>query len=236
LSSRKAPPTIFWDFDGTLVEGPRWSKIMLRVLDNNYPDHGITIEQIRAFLHEGFPWHNPEKSHPELTNPDVWWSFLENLLARVYRGIGYNTDESNQLAQMAHLLMLEPESYLLFEDTLTTLQRLSERGWRHVILSNHYPELPNILGMLPIKEYIYECHSSAITGYEKPHPEAFRLALEKVSYPKKVWMVGDNLKADVRGAEAAGIPAILVRQPPNEDVKFYAKDLLGAAEIIENPI
>ncbi|WP_228282485.1 HAD hydrolase-like protein [Rubrobacter tropicus] len=29
--------------------------------------------------------------------------------------------------------------------------------------------------------------------------------------PKRVWMVGDDADADVRGAEAAGIPAILVR-------------------------
>lgn len=233
---RKAPPTIFWDFDGTLVTGPGWAKTMVRVLDANYPGHSITTEQIRVFLQEGFPWHNPERYHPELCNPTAWWSFVEAILTRAYQGVGYDGTTSQQLAQSAHQLMLDPAGYSPFEDTLPALQRLSDLGWRHVILSNNFPELPRLLDKLPMKRFIHECISSAITGYEKPNPKAFALALELAGHPEQVWMIGDNPSADVRGAEAAGIPAILTRQSPNETVKYYAHNLLEAVSIIENSL
>ncbi|MEW5866793.1 MAG: HAD hydrolase-like protein [Bacillota bacterium] len=51
--------------------------------------------------------------------------------------------------------------------------------------------------------------------------------------PADVWMVGDNLVADVAGAEALGLPAILVRSPRRDDVRYYASNLWEAAGIIE---
>lgn len=39
----------------------------------------------------------------------------------------------------------------------------------------------------------------------------FQLALAEAGDPHHVWMVGDNAVADVAGAQAVGIPAILVR-------------------------
>jgi ribonucleotide monophosphatase NagD (HAD superfamily) len=45
-------------------------------------------------------------------------------------------------------------------------------------------------------------------------------------------MIGDNPTADVGGAEAAGIPAILVRTD-SADVTRRARDLYAAAAIIE---
>jgi FMN phosphatase YigB (HAD superfamily) len=55
--------------------------------------------------------------------------------------------------------------------------------------------------------------ASAVTGWEKPNPRFFRHALQAVGNPSRVWMVGDNPIADVAGAEAVGIPALLVRHP-----------------------
>jgi putative hydrolase of the HAD superfamily len=91
------------------------------------------------------------------------------------------------------------------------LERLRAQGWSHVVLSNHVPELPAIaagIGLTPLVDRIV---TSAATGFEKPHPEAFARAFEGTGRPADVWMVGDNEVADVAGAEAVGIPAILVR-------------------------
>ena len=52
----------------------------------------------------------------------------------------------------------------------------------------------------------------ALTGYEKPHPEAFAAGRRAAGEPDELWMVGDNAVADIEGATAAGIPAILVRR------------------------
>jgi ribonucleotide monophosphatase NagD (HAD superfamily) len=46
-------------------------------------------------------------------------------------------------------------------------------------------------------------------------------------------MVGGNLEADVRGAEAVGVPAILVREH-KRGARHHREDLSGIAGIIEN--
>lgn len=104
-------------------------------------------------------------------------------------------------------------------------------GWRHVVLSNNVPELEVNLGLLGLGEVVDVVVCSAAIGYEKPHPEAYRCALRAAGDPKTRWMVGDNLQADVLGAERAGIPAILVRSE-HPQAKRRAKDLVEAAAII----
>jgi ribonucleotide monophosphatase NagD (HAD superfamily) len=47
-------------------------------------------------------------------------------------------------------------------------------------------------------------------------------------------MVGDNIESDVRGAARAGIPAILVHNPPSTEIKYYAENLTDVIVIIEN--
>jgi hypothetical protein len=64
----------------------------------------------------------------------------------------------------------------------------------------------------------------------KPHPDAFRMALRAAGAPRAVWMVGDNPIADVRGAEAMGIPAILVRTQAS--VERRVEGLEQAASLI----
>lgn len=63
-----APPTIIWDFDGTLAYRPdRWSGAMMQVLDEHLPGHDIEICQIKPYLEDTFPWHAPDQPHPHLS-------------------------------------------------------------------------------------------------------------------------------------------------------------------------
>jgi putative hydrolase of the HAD superfamily len=73
--------------------------------------------------------------------------------------------------------------------------------------------------------------TSARTGFEKPHPEAFRIALRACGEPEMAWMVGDNPVADVAGAEAIGLPAILARTA-DPSATLRAADLNQAAAMI----
>ena len=67
--------------------------------------------------------------------------------------------------------------------------------------------------------------NSAETGYEKPHPQAFRNVLEALADDGPVWMIGDNMVADIGGAAAVGIPGILVRKR-HIDAAYQCDDLL----------
>jgi putative hydrolase of the HAD superfamily len=155
--------------------------------------------------------HRPELAHPELCHPDAWWGVVEQLIARAYAGAGIAADRAAVLATLAHEHYVDPAvGWQLIEGAEQVLDELSRDGWRHAILSNHVPELPAIVEGLGLGERFERVFTSAATGYEKPHPQAFAVAREALGRPEMIWMVGDNPVADVDGAEAADIPAILV--------------------------
>ena len=99
-----------------------------------------------------------------------------------------------------------------------------------MILSNHVPELPSIVDGVGLGPLIDRVFSSAVTGYEKPHPESHRVALGG-DPPGECFMVGDNIDSDVLGAEELGLRAILVRDPSPNAPRF-APDLTAAAALI----
>jgi len=204
---------VLWDFDGTLAfrEG-MWSGCLVEVLDQHEPGHVHCADDFRPSLRDGFPWYTPDVPHPDLGNPDRWWEPIEKLLARAYVRVGYESERARRLARLARLHFVDPHhGWRLFKDTGPTLERLRKEGWRHVVLSNHVPELPAIVDALGLGDLIDAVVNSAQTGYEKPHAEAFAAGRRAAGDPDEIWMVGDNPVADVAGAEAAGIPAILVR-------------------------
>jgi putative hydrolase of the HAD superfamily len=163
--------------------------------------------------------------HPELCDAEAWWAHVAPLLAGAYEGIGLPPERAGELAALARARYVDPAAgWRLFDDTLPALRLLRDRGWRHVVLSNHVPELGQLVDALGLGALVEEIVCSAATGYEKPHPEAFAVALRLRRNGNPVWMVGDNPDADVAGARAAGIPAVLVRA---EGV-----GLLEAAEVI----
>lgn len=227
---------VFWDFDGTLALRPgMWRGCLTETLDEHQPGHAITPEELRPFLKDGFPWHRPDIAHPELCEPEAWWTNVEELLARSYRGVGICDSRATELARLArHRYVDASIGWQLYDDTVPTLERLHADGWTHVILSNHVPELAQLVDSLGLSGLIDTVFSSAVTGYEKPNREAFEIALRYCDFPRRVWMVGDNPTADVRGAEDVGIPAILVRTEGADGIR-HAADLHGVLPILNAP-
>lgn len=71
-------------------------------------------------------------------------------------------------------------------------------------------------------------------GYDKPHPEIFRLGTRGLALPDVV-MVGDNPVADIAGARAAGIAGYLVRRPDDDIAHYPDLHQLVAALIDASP-
>jgi putative hydrolase of the HAD superfamily len=224
---------VLWDFDGTLAHRPgMWRGCMTETLDEHEHGHGIDPDQLRPFLRDGFPWHRPEIAHPELCEPEHWWTHVEALLAAAYEGVGIQAVRARELARLARQRYVDAsQGWRLFSDTKPTLESLRESGWRHAILSNHVPELPALVDGLGLSGLIDVVLTSAATGYEKPNPRAFEHALEACGRPREVWMVGDNPVADAAGAEAVGIPAVLVRSVDGQHTRTLP-DLGGLSAIM----
>lgn len=209
MSRRKV---LFWDFDGTLGYRPGgWSGAIVEALAEHEPDLGVTREEISPYLKTGFPWQTPERPHLHLCEPDLWWQELAKVFTHAFAGLGLDLSRAQHIADRVRPHYLNGASWTRYEDTIPALRRLSRFGWTNIVISNHVPELPDIVARLGMHPYIDQVITSAAVGYEKPHPHIFKRALELVGQTDAVWMIGDNYDVDVLGAEAVGLRGILVR-------------------------
>lgn len=217
---------VFWDFDGTLArrEG-MWRSCLLTALATVSPDHGLTHDDIRPGLRNGFPWHRPDIPHPELSGSgDAWWEALDPLLVGVFRRAGVADEAAAAAAHLVRTTYTEPQFWQVYPDVLGALTSLRRDGWRHIVLSNHVPELPRLVDSLGLDGLVDDVITSACVGYEKPHPEIFAYARRRAG-SGPLWMVGDNPVADVQGATAAGIAAILVRDSEEHNLDWAARHI-----------
>jgi putative hydrolase of the HAD superfamily len=222
---------LIWDFDGTLAfRDGMWSGTLCEAAAELFPERPLGVSEVRPFLTSGFPWHEPLVSRkPE--HPDHWWERLHPLFSAAYRGVGFDEMAAATLAASVRRHFLDVRRWRLFEDTLPTLDALRWSGWRQVILSNHVPELEDLVSALGLNSYIERVFCSALTGYEKPHPEAFNIVQRAYPCAADVVMVGDSLESDVWGAKRAGIRAIRVRCN-DDDEGASASNLAGLIRML----
>ena len=223
---------LIWDFDGTLAYRPKgWMGALLAVLGEEMPRCEVDRDALHSSLRTGFPWHVPDKPHPELVTADCWWEGLTPVLIRAFEAVGVDVATALISAERLPRVYADTRHWRLYEDTVSTLRLLSSLGWTHLVLSNHVPELGGISRGLGLDRYVARVFNSAESGYEKPNPRAFDGVLQATAGAEAVWMIGDSVQADVAGAESVGIPAILVRKR-HDGVERCCRDLAGIPAIV----
>lgn len=221
---------LIWDFDGTLGYRPgRWSGTLAQLI-KRHTGRDVDIETIRPFMQRGFRWDDHTREYPK-TSAEDWWAELLPNFEEALIGCDLSPTEASALAGQMRSAYTDIAEWRVFEDTVPVLKGLQLEGWTHAILSNHVPELSSIIEGLGIRDLFISITNSAETGFEKPHPKAFHTALAALRNPTEVWMIGDNIHADVLGAESAGIQAILVR---NQDARArrQTNDLAGVKDFL----
>lgn len=215
---------LIWDFDGTLAELPgMWSGTLAEVVRRSGDCAGATAADFRPFLQSGFPWHAPEITRTSARNADAWWDDLAALLTgALIRGARLDASRASALLPAVRSAYCDPARWRVFEDVQPALAELSSQGWRHVVLSNHVPELPLIVAALGIAGHFDDIVTSAATGVEKPNAVAFKSLLDRLPNGALAVMIGDSYEADIAGARNAGVDAILVRRPDERAARFAA--------------
>jgi HAD superfamily hydrolase (TIGR01662 family) len=101
----------------------------------------------------------------------------------------------------------------MYEDVAEVLAGLAQRGFTVGAISNSHRSLKAFTEHFQLAHLITTVVSSAEHGYMKPHPSIFQTALERagVSAAESL-MVGDSLHADIEGALAVGMHAVLLRR------------------------
>ncbi|MCY3813120.1 MAG: HAD family hydrolase [Gammaproteobacteria bacterium] len=107
---------------------------------------------------------------------------------------------------------LRDDAVTPFQGAVAALERLRRTGIKLALLTNGSTEKQ----WAKIREFGLEPYFDHIqvegdVGFGKPDAQAFRYALSALAArPQETWMVGDNLLADIAGAQGAGIHAIWI--------------------------
>ena len=97
-----------------------------------------------------------------------------------------------------------------------TCDELLQIGSRYRIgvISNADGRIEDVLRRCQIADCFLSITDSGLVGYEKPHPEIFRRALETLNAkPEESLYVGDMYSVDYLGATGAGMQAVLMDVP-----------------------
>jgi FMN phosphatase YigB (HAD superfamily) len=154
------------------------------------------------------------RRNPE-SEPDGTLAVIETLsqwgIPEIHRDFGAEIFEA--------LRIRIPESRPLFDDSLSTIIELHQRGFLLGIVTNRIWGGPPFLEDLRTLGLYHYFHPAAIAisgdlGRRKPSAEIFLHALNALDVrPEEAVMVGDSLSADVLGAQALGIFAIWKPKP-----------------------
>lgn len=156
---------------------------------------------------------------------------LADLLARASQRVGLDvTDAVLEEAATHHLDAWTP--HIRHDpEAAPTLAALKARGLKIALLSNthwprtfheHFLERDGLAHFIDARLYTSELE------YQKPHPSAFRAALDAVGVddPAKAVFVGDRPWDDVHGAKQVGMRAVLRRNPLVEQYEAATPDLV----------
>ena len=139
-----------------------------------------------------------------------WW---RTLVRRVVAHTGTSMGAFDDYFEALYRHYAGGAAWECFPDVPRVLEALRARGYRLAVVSNFDSRLPGILQALGIHRLLDAVVFSSEAGSAKPDPHIFRRALVKLdAEPQCAIHVGDSEKADVGGAVAAGLTALLIER------------------------
>ena len=128
--------------------------------------------------------------------------------------IGYR-DRSHDFLDAILASQFAPDSWELYPDVEPALSSLRQLpGLQVAVVSDWGSSLHGLLAGLGLDRYLDFVLASGAVGVSKPNPAFFQIALERAGVePAEALMVGDSLRADVQGAQAAGMDGVLLLRP-----------------------
>lgn len=219
-----------WDFDGTLVlSNSLWSRSLLTALNETVSDHGIKFEDIRAELKTGFTWHTPYEDYSKLIG-DKWWEHMNRYFKEVFIKLGLSSAISDDAVSKIREIIKRKENYVLYDDTFETLELLKNKG-KHIILSNNYPDMEEVVKELGLLSYFDHVVVSSLAGYDKPRKELFDYAKKLYDAEDNFIMIGDNPVADIHGGNQSEMTTILVHRGEHTEADYCFDNLLQITDL-----
>lgn len=145
-------------------------------------------------------------------------------------------DISDELViQILQKLRQIKSKVVLFDDTISTLISLHDLNLKIGVISNLDKSVEDFCPGLNLNSYLDFSITSHEVGFEKPHPEIFRAALElSKTRPSETIMVGDQYYSDITGARSVNIKPLLLDRDGFLGKYNDCQRITSLAEIMEH--
>ena len=123
----------------------------------------------------------------------------------------------------------------LYPETIGVLEELKSKGYKLALISNtDFSSVESLLEKFDLNKYFDATHLSFKTGFLKTDKESFESIVKQLKVKKdEVLMVGDSIATDIKGAENAGIKAVLVDRRNMREFENKIKDLSELKDVLE---
>jgi putative hydrolase of the HAD superfamily len=139
---------------------------------------------------------------------DAWRDYFRILLTRVGAPPDGTEEIIDTLAEAHERVGLWT---VAIEDAVATVRALKTSGRRLGVVSNAEGRVERDLNGAGFEGLFETVVDSHLVGVEKPDPEIFRIAMERMGVnPETAIFLGDVPSVDVAGARAAGLTAVLL--------------------------
>lgn len=139
---------------------------------------------------------------------EAWRDYFRILLTRVGAPPDGTEEIIDTLAEAHHRVGLWT---VAIEGAVATVRALKDAGHRLGVVSNAEGRVERDLdgaGYAGLFETVVDSH---VVGVEKPDPQIFRIAMERMSVaPETAVFLGDVPSVDIAGARAAGLTPVLL--------------------------
>lgn len=203
---------VIFDLGSTLLRFESdWSQVLEEsslALANQVDREGFSLDS--ASFAETFSQEIQENN--QLRQQDWIERTSASLLRKVLRRFGFK-EVSEAVIQRAlqEFYAISETHWAPMEGVYDVLQELQAEGLRLAIISNAGDEgnVQRLIDNANLRSYFEPILISAAEGIRKPNPRLFESVLLVWSLPPdQVVMVGDNLQADILGAQNAGVHQI----------------------------
>jgi len=195
---------VFFDLDHTLWDFEKNSALTFELIFQN---HGLTLD-LNQFLQHYVP-----------INLKFWKLYREEKIVKEelrYQRLKQSFDAMG-IAVKDKIINRLSEDYIqnlssfkhILPGTFEILEYLKGNYGLHIITNGFSEAQEKKMKNAQIRGYFEIVVNSEMAGVKKPNPKIFQMALKMANVsPENAVMIGDNLEADILGAQNAGLSAI----------------------------
>lgn len=196
---------VFFDLDHTLWDFDKNSALTFQKIFN--------LNQLEINFKKFIAVYEP-------TNYKYWKLYREEKVTKPQLRYGRLKDTFNALTISISDALINKlsEDYIthlttfshLYEGTIELLEYLKPKYKLHIITNGFEEAQENKMQNSNIRHYFSTVTNSEMVGVKKPNPKIFKFALQQAhAQVAESIMIGDNLEADIQGADNIGFKTIL---------------------------